>query len=97
MHHVLNRRRLILFAVLAVIITTASVAWACPGCKDALAENDPEKNSLVKGYMYSILFMLAVPMAILGGFSAYMYRLVRKARPEHTARGDSGVFPPVSG
>ena len=75
----------LLFAVAAIVVLTASAAWACPGCKDALAENDPESNSLVKGYMYSILFMLAMPVAILGGFSAYMYRLVRRAREERTA------------
>ncbi len=79
------RRFWLLVAVTAIVVLTASVAWACPGCKDALAENDPERNSLVKGYMYSILFMLAMPVAILGGFSAYMYRLVRRARAERIA------------
>jgi heme/copper-type cytochrome/quinol oxidase subunit 2 len=75
----------ILFATVAIVVFMASVASACPGCKDALAENDPERNSLVKGYMYSILFMLTMPVAILGGFSAYMYRLVRRARAERVA------------
>ncbi len=79
------RRFWLLVAVTALVVLTASAAWACPGCKDALAENDPERNSLVKGYMYSILFMLAMPVAILGGFSAYMYRLVRRARAERVA------------
>jgi heme/copper-type cytochrome/quinol oxidase subunit 2 len=85
MTRLFSRRFWILFAIVAIVVLTASTAWACPGCKDALAENDPERNSLVKGYMYSILFMLAMPVAILGGFSAYMYRLVRRARAERTA------------
>ena len=97
MHRILDRRLLIFLVVFAVIMVTASVAWACPGCKDALAENDPEKNSLVKGYMYSILFMLAMPMAILGGFSAYIYRLVRRARTQVVAEADSESFPPTGG
>jgi hypothetical protein len=97
MHRILNRRLWIVVALFVAIALTASIASACPGCKDALAENDPEKNSLVKGYMYSILFMLAMPMAILGGFSAYMYRLVRKARSEHVAGENTGAAPPVSG
>ena len=93
MHHILNRRLLIGVALLVAIALTASVASACPGCKDALAENDPEKNSLVKGYMYSILFMLAMPAAILGGFSAYMYRLVRRARSERIAGENTDATP----
>jgi hypothetical protein len=97
MHRFLNRRLWIVVALFVAIALTASVASACPGCKDALAENDPEKNSLVKGYMYSILFMLAMPMAILGGFSAYMYRLVRKARSERLAGEGTDTSPPVSG
>jgi uncharacterized membrane protein len=97
MHRILNRRLWVVVALFVAIALTASVASACPGCKDALAENDPEKNSLVKGYMYSILFMLTMPMAILGGFSAYMYRLVRRARSERIAGENTDAAPPVSG
>lgn len=48
-------------------------------CKAALA-NSEDGERLVQGFFWSILFMLLMPFALLGSFSAYMYHLVRKAR-----------------
>ena len=52
---------------------------ACPTCKDNLA-HDPASANLVRGYAYSILFMLSMPPLIFGGLSAYFYWEVRKAK-----------------
>jgi len=52
----------------------AGPALACPLCKEA---NETEPN-LPRAYMYSILFMLAMPATVLTGFSIGFYRLSRR-------------------
>jgi hypothetical protein len=74
------RRRLLL--TLAILFgamcfgPVVSTAQACPLCKNA-NETDPD---LPRAYMYSILFMLAMPATVLTGFSIGFYRLSRKQR-----------------
>jgi hypothetical protein len=75
---------LTLCAMLAIVALSAEVASACPSCKAALANQG--KGDLVKGFMYSILFMLSMPFALLGSFSGYMYVLVRRARREQDSQ-----------
>jgi hypothetical protein len=79
---------LLLRLVLALCITVvfAAVASACPNCKEALAANDPTHSGVVKGYFYSILFMMGTPFALIGGFSFYMYRQVQRARDERAPK-----------
>lgn len=74
------------FCALALVLLFAATAHACPNCKEALAANDPQHSGVVKGYFYSILFMMSMPFAFLGCFSAYMYRQVLRARAERTSR-----------
>ena len=69
----------ILALVVTMLMLSAAVATACPTCKDNLA-HDPASANLVRGYAYSILFMLSMPPLILGGLSAYFYWEVRKAK-----------------
>ncbi len=64
---------------LALLLCLADAALACPTCKENLA-NDPEAANIVRGYFYSILFMLSMPPLILSGLSLYFYYEVRKAR-----------------
>jgi hypothetical protein len=64
---------------LIALMLIAQVAIACPTCKDSIA-HDPASASLVRGYAYSILFMLSMPPLIFCGLSAYFYWEVRKAR-----------------
>ncbi len=81
--------RLMLMRVLfafVLFLSIAAVASACPNCKDALAANDPTHSGVVKGYFYSILFMMGTPFAIIGGFSLYMYRQVQRAREEREVK-----------
>lgn len=63
---------------LSLVALAASAAWACPNCKDALA-NSEGGGDVVRGYFYSILFMMSMPFTILGVFSFSMYRAVKKA------------------
>ena len=75
-------RTLQLLAVLVFltgVFVLADIASACPTCKQALLENDPQQQSLVSGYFYSILFMMAMPFAILGTFGGFAFLAVRRA------------------
>src|SRR5687768_13750265 len=77
---------------LALLLCIADAAFACPTCKENLA-GDPEAANIVRGYFYSILFMLSMPPLILSGLSLYFYYEVRKARAlqaKAAAEGRSG-------
>jgi heme/copper-type cytochrome/quinol oxidase subunit 2 len=65
--------------VVVLLVACADVVWACPTCKDQLAA-DPAAANLVRGYFWSILFMLSMPFLILTGLSSYFYWEVCKAR-----------------
>lgn len=67
-----------------LVLALSSVAVACPNCKEALA-HDPASANLVRGYAYSILFMLSMPPLILGTLCAYFYWEVRKAKARQAA------------
>lgn len=75
------RRRMLLMAALlwGAVSFGAFVepAQACPLCKNA-NETEPD---LPRAYMYSILFMLAMPATVLTGFGVGFYRLSRKEQP----------------
>jgi len=86
----MNRLRGIRVAVLALAacLAWAGVAAACPTCKDTLA-HDPASANLVRGYAYSILFMLSMPPLIFSGLSAYFYWEVRKAKARQATTSDT--------
>ena len=74
------RRLLTIVMLLAVLLGPVAIAAACPTCKDTIAENDPNHQNLVKGYYYSILFMMSMPYLLLGTFGSCAYISVRRAR-----------------
>ena len=63
---------------LAVLALLAGVAEACPTCKDQMAA-DPAAANIARGYFWSILFMLSMPILILTGLGSYFYWEVRRA------------------
>ena len=71
----------------ALIATFASIASACPNCKESLA--DPQQHSMATGYYYSILFMMSMPFAILGTFGSLAYLSIRRARAQQEAERTS--------
>jgi hypothetical protein len=73
-------RWLVAVAVVALVLLIASVAAACPNCKEGLAQNDPQGHSIAAGYYYSILFMMSMPFIVLGGFGSLAYFSIRRAR-----------------
>lgn len=63
---------------IAAILLLAGVAAACPTCKDQLAA-DPAAHNIARGYFWSILFMLSMPILIFTGLGSYFYWEVRRA------------------
>jgi hypothetical protein len=78
--------------VAVLLVLAAPAADACPMCKNALGSGG---GDIVNAYMWSILFMLSMPFTLLGGFSLYMWREVRKARQQAEARNAASV-PPIA-
>jgi heme/copper-type cytochrome/quinol oxidase subunit 2 len=63
---------------LAVVLLVSGVASACPTCKDQLAA-DPAAYNMARGYFWSILFMLSMPILIITGLGSYFYWEIRRA------------------
>jgi hypothetical protein len=78
-------RWVVIATVLALMLLIASVAAACPTCKEGLAQTDPHGQSIAAGYYYSILFMMAMPFAILGTFGGLAYLSIRRAARDQEA------------
>lgn len=81
--------RIVALALLMVLLALPSLAQACPGCKEALGSNDPHQLSIVRGYFWSILFMMSMPFLLIGSFCLYMWREVRRARQAALQHGSS--------
>ena len=66
---------------------------ACPTCKEAVAENGQSQAGLVRGYFWSILFMMSMPFLIFCGLGYYFGWQVRKAREQQllAAAGEAVV------
>jgi cytochrome c biogenesis protein CcdA len=74
---------------LGLLLGLGEAASACPSCQAALAAHDPESANLVRGYFYSILFMIGMPFTMLSIFSFSMYRAVKQAeRERNLAEGE---------
>ncbi|MCA9102386.1 MAG: hypothetical protein R3C10_22935 [Pirellulales bacterium] len=60
----------------------AGVAEACPNCKNAISEQvaNGGGGDPVRGFYYSILFMMSMPFLLVGSFTSLMYVQIRKAR-----------------
>ena len=76
--------------LLLVIVLGCQCADACPGCKDALAENDPQHAQMARGYFWSILFMMAMPFALIGTFGTFCYLEIRRKRLEEESADPPG-------
>ena len=76
----MNRSRFLRTAVcISLLLGLATVGLACPTCKDAVADG-PQQAAVVRGYFWSILFMMSMPFLIFGGLAGYFYYQVRQAR-----------------
>jgi hypothetical protein len=73
-----------------VVIGSASVAWACPSCQQALASG---QGDLARGIYYSVLFMMAMPFAIVGTFATVAYRAVKREQRRQAAQSKTDRAP----
>ena len=85
MHQICWTRWATIIAFAAVILCTADAALGCPTCKEGVAQNDPQYQSMAAGYYYSILFMMSMPFIILTTFGSFAYRSVKRAQAERDA------------
>lgn len=67
-------------------VLSAPTAEACPMCQAANEDGQvegfdgpPAMTSVPRAYMYSILFMLAVPVVLFASFAIGFYRLSKRA------------------
>ncbi len=67
--------RVVGLACLLLTLGSATVAEACPSCQQALANG---QGDLARGIYYSVLFMMAMPFAIVGSFGFMAYRAIKK-------------------
>lgn len=72
--------RRILPLALAALLATAGPAMSCPNCKEALASQDGEAARLQDGYSTSILFMMAMPLALFGAGAFFLVRAARRGQ-----------------
>lgn len=81
-----------LLLTLALLVCMAAEVSACPMC----STNIESDQSLPRAYMYSILFMLAVPPTIFVGIGVAIYRAhARQARLMASAMAESAVGEPT--
>lgn len=69
--------RVVALGCVVLVIGTATVAEACPSCQQAL-NSDGSQGDLARGIYYSVLFMMAMPFAIVGTFGAMAYRAIKR-------------------
>ena len=81
-------RWIVAAVMLALVLLIASVAAACPTCKEGLAQG----QALAAGYAYSVLFMMSMPYIVLGTFGSVAYYSIRRARRQ---RAESAETPAV--
>lgn len=79
---------------IALVLVFAPTLQACPLCGDAV-ENQVGSNAagVMTGFFWSILFMMAMPYVLFGGFTALVVRAHRQAADEKPTREELGIRP----
>ena len=64
------------------LLTFPTVAWGCPGCKESLFDPSqlPQRLATARGYALSIAVMLSVPLVLVTGVAALIFRAARHRR-----------------
>jgi hypothetical protein len=94
MHRFLQRSLWLASALVIAIALLQTEALACPTCKESLAQSDPARANMVRGYFWSIIFMMSMPYLILAGLGAMFWWQVRKAKLEKLRAVQSVAGPP---
>ncbi len=72
------RTLLPVLAAVCLWVGSASVASACPNCKEAVANQGGDAARLADGYSWSILLMMAMPFTLLGTGTFFVARAVKR-------------------
>ena len=64
-----------------VLLCLVDQVLACPTCKDAISGS----ANYIRGYFWSILFMMSMPFLIFGSLGGYWYLEIRRARNRQQA------------
>jgi hypothetical protein len=76
----LRRSTLLALVAVAIALLLHGAAHACPMCSESLAQNDPHSAGLVRGYFWSIVFMMSMPFVIFFTLGGYFWYQIRRAR-----------------
>lgn len=88
-----NRLRRLATATLVLCVACLccqSVAMACPTCAEGVA-NDPHHADLVRGYFWSIIFMMSMPFLIFTALCSYFYYEIRRGRARLARGGEYAI------
>jgi hypothetical protein len=69
-------RPLLLAAALTLLFSSSSPA--CPNCKEAVSAQPAEVANMARGYNWSILLMLGMPLTLLGTGAFLVRRAVKQ-------------------
>ncbi|HEX9793518.1 MAG TPA: hypothetical protein VGC54_05995 [Planctomycetota bacterium] len=79
------RATVLVATVASFLLHAAPAAVAqCAMCKEAVDADKALGGGLADGISMSILFMLALPVSVLGGFSFAIWRAYRNAEADDT-------------
>lgn len=65
-------------------------AMACPTCAEGM-NNDPNHATLVRGYFWSIIFMMSMPFVIFTALCSYFYYEIRRGRARQARGGEYAI------
>ncbi len=84
------RPHLLCLIAAVVLLCLPVVAEACPSCKQSLAASS--NPHLVRGFGWSIIFMLSMPFLILASLGGYFFTLIRRADRIALAKETTGAI-----
>jgi heme/copper-type cytochrome/quinol oxidase subunit 2 len=87
----MNMKHMLFLISVAVLFAFFMVeqTLGCPNCKDGFSTADPDAANVARGYFYSILLMLAMPFTLIGSFSAYVWREMRRQKRSELSQDPS--------
>jgi heme/copper-type cytochrome/quinol oxidase subunit 2 len=80
------------------VLALVGIAEACPGCAEAQAGQGANRGNIVRGYFWSICFMMSMPFLLVGGFGTYCYVQFKKLKAKAAAEqaGSIAASQPLS-
>ena len=65
-------------AILGLVLLSANPVMACPRCKESLASQGDAGLRMARGFSYSVLFMMAMPFALVTTGAILITRAVKR-------------------